>query len=144
MAARGRHAGIITRTCVDVVIMWSSGLAADTFLRHATAARRNARARALESRTLLGHCKNALGYCLSGYCVYKMATAAKALVMGEDFSSDSVGRFLAAALLRAAHGRVTLQPAVAAQYVTLALVGALSALSIRGFMAQVGGQLVTV
>ena len=29
------------------------------------------RARALESLTLLGNCKNLLGYCLSGYCLYK-------------------------------------------------------------------------
>jgi hypothetical protein len=49
-------------------------------------------ARASESRTVLGHLKNALGYAMSGYCIYRVITSAKALVMGEDFSSDPVSR----------------------------------------------------
>jgi hypothetical protein len=50
------------------------------------------RAKALESRTLLGHFKNALGYTMSGYCVYRMIASVKALLVGEDFSSDPVSR----------------------------------------------------
>lgn len=32
---------------------------------------RRERERALEARTLSGHAKNALGYCLSAFCVFK-------------------------------------------------------------------------
>lgn len=50
------------------------------------------RAKALESRTVLGHAKNATGYVMSGYCLYRMATSLKALFLGEDFSSDPVSK----------------------------------------------------
>lgn len=36
---------------------------------------RSSRARALESRTLLGHVKNLLGYCLSAYCLFRCRPA---------------------------------------------------------------------
>jgi hypothetical protein len=49
-------------------------------------------AKAAESRTLLGHLRNALGYAMSGYCVYRVLASFKALVVGEDFSSDPVSR----------------------------------------------------
>uniref|UniRef100_A0A383VFA0 Abscisic acid G-protein coupled receptor-like domain-containing protein n=1 Tax=Tetradesmus obliquus TaxID=3088 RepID=A0A383VFA0_TETOB len=47
-------------------------------------------AKALDSRSLLGHLRNGLGYAMSGYCVYRVLTSAKALLFGEDFSSDPV------------------------------------------------------
>lgn len=50
------------------------------------------RQKALDSRTVMGHLKNGLGYAMSGYCVYRMMTAFKALFLGEDFSSDPVSR----------------------------------------------------
>lgn len=78
-----------------------------------------------------------LGYVLSAYCVYKMFTSFKALLVGEDFSSDSVGRLLAALLWRGLRGTVDIDVAVTSQYVTLLLVGVLSVMSIRGFMMQV-------
>lgn len=52
-----------------------------------------ARQRALDSRTCLGHARNGLGYAMSAYCVYKLFASAKALVFGEDFSSDPVSRW---------------------------------------------------
>jgi hypothetical protein len=50
-------------------------------------------AKAAESRTLLGHLRNALGYAMSGYCVYRVLASLKALLVGEDFSSDPVSRY---------------------------------------------------
>lgn len=49
-------------------------------------------AKALDSRTVLGHMRNGLGYAMSGYCLYRVMTSAKALLFGEDFSSDPVSR----------------------------------------------------
>jgi hypothetical protein len=49
-------------------------------------------AKAAESRTLLGHARNGLGYAMSGYCLYRVVASFKALVVGEDFSSDPVSR----------------------------------------------------
>ena len=49
-----------------------------------------ARRRALESRTALGHAKNALGYLMSGYCVWRALGSLKALALGEDLSGDPV------------------------------------------------------
>lgn len=39
---------------------------------------RRERDRALASRTLSGHAKNFLGYCLSFYCLFRYATSAPA------------------------------------------------------------------
>ena len=39
---------------------------------------RKERDRALESRTLLGHAKNLMGYLLSAYCLYKCAAQSDA------------------------------------------------------------------
>jgi hypothetical protein len=50
------------------------------------------RQRALDSRTLLGHGRNALGYAMSAYCVFRVIMSLKALAVGEDFSSDPVSR----------------------------------------------------
>lgn len=51
-------------------------------------------AKAAESRTLMGHLRNALGYAMSGYCVYRVLASFKALLVGEDFSSDPVSRWV--------------------------------------------------
>jgi hypothetical protein len=51
------------------------------------------RQRALDSRTLLGHARNGLGYGMSVYCVYRVFASLRALAFGEDFSSDPVSRF---------------------------------------------------
>jgi hypothetical protein len=49
-------------------------------------------AAALRSRTPLGHARNAMGYGMSAYCLYRMAASAQALLLGEDMSSDPVSR----------------------------------------------------
>ncbi|KAI8468996.1 MAG: Abscisic acid G-protein coupled receptor-domain-containing protein [Monoraphidium minutum] len=91
------------------------------------------RQRALDSRTPLGHARNALGYATSAYCVYRVLGALKALAFGEDLSSDPVSRFLGFALRRLSHERLVVDPTALHQYVTLAFVGSISALSIRAF-----------
>lgn len=60
---------------------------------------RAARVRALESQTLLGNCKNLLGYCLSAYCLFRWASPvppAHALHTGSpawDVNRDALGRY---------------------------------------------------
>ena len=56
-------------------------------------------AKAAESRTLIGHFRNALGYAMSGYCVYRVLASFKALLVGEDFSSDPVSRWVLGAMI---------------------------------------------
>lgn len=91
-------------------------------------------AKALDSRSLLGHLRNGLGYAMSGYCVYRVLTSAKALLFGEDFSSDPVSRSLGFALRRLSHEKLVIDPALLNQYVTLLFIGTISALSIRAFL----------
>ena len=50
------------------------------------------RQRALDSRTPLGHLRNGLGYAMSAYCLYRLVASFKALLLGEDLSSDPVSR----------------------------------------------------
>ncbi|GFR47798.1 hypothetical protein Agub_g9572, partial [Astrephomene gubernaculifera] len=93
------------------------------------------RARALVSRTLAGHCRNALGYATSAYCVYKMYTSLKALLVGEeDLRGDTVGRALGCLLRRVTHGSLHPDEALLSQYVSLAFIGGISAMSLRGFL----------
>ncbi|GFH23533.1 uncharacterized protein HaLaN_21156, partial [Haematococcus lacustris] len=77
------------------------------------------RVRAIESRTVWGHCKNLAGYAMSAYCVYKMFTSVKALIWGEDLVTDPVGRGLSLALR---------------SYLTLVFIAAISVMSLRGFL----------
>ncbi|WIA14392.1 hypothetical protein OEZ85_002920 [Tetradesmus obliquus] len=91
-------------------------------------------AKALDSRSLLGHLRNGLGYAMSGYCVYRVLTSAKALLFGEDFSSDPVSRSLGFALRRLSHEKLVIDPVLLNQYVTLLFIGTISALSIRAFL----------
>ncbi|KAF6253916.1 Abscisic acid G-protein coupled receptor-domain-containing protein [Scenedesmus sp. NREL 46B-D3] len=91
-------------------------------------------AKALGSRTLLGHLRNGLGYAMSGYCCYRVLTSAKALLFGEDFSSDPVSRSLGFALRRLSHEKLVIDPVLLNQYVTLLFIGTISALSIRAFL----------
>ncbi|GLC40488.1 hypothetical protein PLESTF_000807700 [Pleodorina starrii] len=95
---------------------------------------RSERSRALESRTLAGHCKNALGYAMSAYCVYKMYTSLKALIFGEALVSDTVGSLLSFALRRVSHGSIVVDVGLLSQYLTLAFIGGISAMSLRGFL----------
>uniref|UniRef100_A0A7S0R650 Golgi pH regulator conserved domain-containing protein n=1 Tax=Chlamydomonas leiostraca TaxID=1034604 RepID=A0A7S0R650_9CHLO len=92
------------------------------------------RARALESRTCWGHCKNAAGYAMSGYCVFKMCASLKALLVGEDLAADPVGRALSVVLRAASHGSISLDTGALTQYSTLAFIAAISAMSLRGFL----------
>lgn len=92
------------------------------------------RERALAARTLYGHVQNFLGYVLSLYCVYRMFASTKALVVGEDISSDPVSRSLGLFLRLSSGGAVKLDVAVFSQYLTLAFIGFISVTSLNGFM----------
>lgn len=69
---------------------------------------RTERARALESRTLLGHAKNLMGYAMSLYCVYRMYASFKCLIWGEDLMADPVGTILSLVLRKVSHGSLVL------------------------------------
>ena len=92
------------------------------------------RERALVARTLYGHLQNFLGYILSIYCLYRMFASTKALIVGEDTSSDPVSRGLGFFLRLFSGGTVKLDVAVFSQYLTLAFIGFISVTSLRGFM----------
>ncbi|KAK2079664.1 hypothetical protein QBZ16_002059 [Prototheca wickerhamii] len=53
---------------------------------------RRERRRALEARTLAGHARNALGYALSVYCVYRMLAALRAMLPGGGGAPARPGR----------------------------------------------------
>lgn len=95
---------------------------------------RRQRQRCLEARTLRGHIKNLAGYVLSAYCVYKMLMSLKALLLGEDLSSEPISRLVAFAVTRLTHGEVAVDVRLLAQYTTLLFIGGISAVSLRGFL----------
>mmetsp|Transcript_21307 Transcript_21307/g.64114 ORF Transcript_21307/g.64114 Transcript_21307/m.64114 type:complete len:476 (-) Transcript_21307:3142-4569(-) len=95
---------------------------------------RKERDRALESRTLLGHAKNFTGYLLSAYCIYRMYACVRALIWGEDFTSDPVSKAVGYALRYFSGGTLTVNVPLMSQYLTLAFIGFLSASSMRGFL----------
>lgn len=68
--------------------------------------------------------------CLS----FRMFASTKALVVGEDTSSDPVSRTLGMVLRIFSGGTVRLDVAVFSQYLTLAFIGFISITSLRGFM----------
>jgi hypothetical protein len=92
------------------------------------------RERALVARTMYGHIQNFLGYVLSLYCLYRMFASTKALVLGEDTSSDPVSRSLGFVLGLFSGGTVKLNVSVFSQYLTLIFIGFISVTSLRGFM----------
>lgn len=95
---------------------------------------RRERERALVARTAYGHVQNFLGYVLSLYCLYRMFASTKALVIGEDTSSDPVSRGIGFFLAIFSGGTVHLDVAHFSQYLTLAFIGFISVTSLRGFM----------
>ena len=95
---------------------------------------RTERARALESRTLMGHSKNLLGYGMSVYCVWRMYTSLKCLIWGEELVSDPVGFILSLALKWISKGSLILDVVVISQYLTLVFIAAISVMSLRAFL----------
>ncbi|KAI3426358.1 hypothetical protein D9Q98_008730 [Chlorella vulgaris] len=90
--------------------------------------------RALQARTLLGHFQNLLGYILSLYCIYRMFASVKALLFGEDMSSDPVSKTLGLVLRVFSGGAVTIDVHTFSQYLTLIFIGFISISSLRGFL----------
>ncbi|CAL8468873.1 g8414 [Coccomyxa elongata] len=95
---------------------------------------RRERDRALASRTLAGHAKNFLGYCLSFYCLFRMFFSAKALMFGEDFTKDPVSKALGFCLRSFSKGRLVVNLQLFSQYITLLFIGCISVSSLRGFL----------
>ncbi|KAK9914979.1 hypothetical protein WJX75_003304 [Coccomyxa subellipsoidea] len=95
---------------------------------------RRERERALASRTLAGHAKNFLGYCLSFYCLFRMFFCVKALMFGEDFTSDPVSKALGFCLRSFSKGRLVINLQLFSQYITLFFIGCISVSSLRGFL----------
>ena len=98
---------------------------------------RNERQRAMAAKTIWGHITNLLGYVLSLYCVYRMFASSRALLFGEDASSDPVSKSLAVILRLFSGGTLRIDVAAFSQYLTMIFVGFISVSSLRGFMGQV-------
>ncbi len=69
---------------------------------------------------------------MSAYCGYRMYASAKALVWGEDFSSDPVSTSLGFALRRLSHDHIIVDVHALSQYVTLLFIGASASLPCLG------------
>ena len=63
-----------------------------------------------------------------------MFASSKALVFGEDLSSDPVSKTLGFVLRTFSGGHVRLDVALFSQYLTLAFIGFISVTSLRGFL----------
>lgn len=105
---------------------------------HEVAELRRERLRAREARTAWGHARNALGYLLSVYCVYRMLAALRALLPGGGpvTGKDPAGAVVRILLGTLSRGRITVDPAALSRAVTLLFIGAISISSLRGFLAH--------
>ncbi|KAL4421835.1 hypothetical protein ABPG77_001624 [Micractinium sp. CCAP 211/92] len=90
--------------------------------------------RAVQARTLVGHLQNLLGYILSLYCIYRMFASVRALLFGEDMSSDPVSKTLGFVLRLFSGGHLAMDVHLFSQYLTLAFIGFISISSLRGFL----------
>lgn len=90
--------------------------------------------RAVLARTLVGHLQNLLGYILSLYCIYRMFASVRALLFGEDLSSDPVSKTLGFVLRLFSGGHLAMDVHLFSQYLTLAFIGFISISSLRGFL----------
>ncbi|KAG1658696.1 hypothetical protein FOA52_013636 [Chlamydomonas sp. UWO 241] len=95
---------------------------------------RSDRVRAIESRTVTGHAKNALGYAMSLYCVFRMYASLKSLIWGEDLVRDPVGSILSFVLRKVSHESIVLDVAQASQYLSLVFIAAISSMSLRALL----------
>ncbi|EFJ12513.1 hypothetical protein SELMODRAFT_235006 [Selaginella moellendorffii] len=92
---------------------------------------RKAKQAAIYSRTWRGHVKNIWGYALSLYCVYKMLRSLQSIVLRDTGSVDPATNAIAI-FLRIFH--INFNVALWSQYVSLAFVGMMIAMSLRGFL----------
>ncbi|EFN56411.1 hypothetical protein CHLNCDRAFT_144997 [Chlorella variabilis] len=90
--------------------------------------------RAVLARTLYGHVQNLLGYILSLYCIYRMFASVRALLFGEDLSSDPVSKTIGQVLRFFSGGHLSIDVLHFSQYLTLAFIGFISISSLRGFL----------
>ncbi|CAG9464709.1 unnamed protein product [Pedinophyceae sp. YPF-701] len=92
------------------------------------------RRRVVQSRTLWGRVRNALGYVFAAYCIYRLGSSLISSFTTSPGRADPVG-FIAALLVTAlSGGRVQVDRHAIGQYVALAFVGFVTANSLRNFL----------
>eukprot|EP00850_Spirogloea_muscicola_P002678 SM000010S04316 [mRNA] locus=s10:971591:975426:+ [translate_table: standard] len=84
------------------------------------------------SRTWRGHVKNLLGYACSVYCIYKMYTSCRSLLLFKETNSDDPVSTTISLSLHYFH--VQLNVALWSQYISLLFTGVLITVSLRGFL----------
>jgi golgi pH regulator len=89
------------------------------------------------SLTVLGRVRNALGYCLAVYCVFKMFASLKSVLFGEDFTTDPASRMLSIVLRIFSRGSLHLNAKAVSQYITILFVGFVSFNSLRTFLKHI-------
>lgn len=94
---------------------------------------RQARERAVESRTLWGRVKNIAGWVMSAVCAYRLVTGFKHLLLHTEVRTDPITRALSFLIMAKSHIEYV-DPKVLSQYLSLLFIGFLVGNSMRNFV----------